>query len=130
MCASIHNNLCQRLVDSLNFLSMPLSKLNKAFGFPESKGYFPIFFPDGADLSYRGINFIYIYITCLSYRSYLLAFSHVDIITAFIPFNVFSLSYYYYHYFFIFLNCFLQVLIQTLRHMEQGTSPPRSVRPF
>lgn len=43
-----------RIIDSLNFLTMPLSAFSKAFGLPESKGYFPHFFSKPENFDYVG----------------------------------------------------------------------------
>ncbi|XP_018107332.1 uncharacterized protein LOC108710705 [Xenopus laevis] len=43
-----------RFIDSLNFLPMKLSKLPKAMGFDDTKGYFPHFFNTTANQAYVG----------------------------------------------------------------------------
>lgn len=44
-----------RIIDSLNFLSMPLSAMPKTFGETElTKGYFPHFFNTTANATYIG----------------------------------------------------------------------------
>lgn len=50
-----HNSLGLRVIDSLNFLPMPLSKLPGCFGFTElKKGYFPHLFNTAENQTYIG----------------------------------------------------------------------------
>jgi len=46
-----------KIIDSLNFLPMPLSQFAEAFGFDDGsvKGYFPHFFTRSSNFDYKGI---------------------------------------------------------------------------
>lgn len=52
--ALTHKGLDIRVIDSLNFLPMPLSKLPACFGLSELKGFFPHIFNTRENQSYVG----------------------------------------------------------------------------
>lgn len=55
MQVTVHSGLCMRIIDSLNFFPMPLSRLPKAFGLLDvKKGDFPHLFNKRENVSYIG----------------------------------------------------------------------------